>query len=52
MKKVRPVMVHWELNPFIESHHGDDEIAICADKVHKWRQLTGELKKGCGPQIW
>ena len=33
--KVRPVMDFSELNPFIESHTEDDEIAICADKVHK-----------------
>ena len=31
--KVRPVIDYHELNPFIDSHTGDDEIAICADKV-------------------
>ena len=41
---VRPVIYNCELNLFIESHTGDDETAICADKVRKWRQLKGELK--------
>lgn len=42
--KVRPVMDYRELNTFVESHTGDDEIAICADKLRRWRQLQGELK--------
>lgn len=42
--KVRPVMDYRELNAFVESHTGDEEIAVCAEKVRKWRQLQGELK--------
>ena len=30
--KVRPVMDYSELNTFIESYTGNDEIAICVDK--------------------
>ena len=42
--KVRPVMDFRELNEFIESHTGDENTAVCAEKVRKWRQLGGELK--------
>ena len=42
--KVRPVMDYRELNGFVECHTGDDEVAVCSDKVRKWRQLQGELK--------
>lgn len=42
--KVRPVMDYRELNLFVESHTGDDETAVCADKLRSWRKLHGELK--------
>lgn len=42
--KVRPVMDYRELNNFVESHTGDEQTAVCADKVRRWRQLRGELK--------
>jgi len=42
--KVRPVMDYRELNAFVESHTGDEENAVCAEKVRAWRQLPGELK--------
>lgn len=42
--KVRPVMDYRELNPYVESHTGDEQTAVCAEKVRKWRQLKGELK--------
>ena len=42
--KVWPVMDYRELNDIVECHTGDDEIAVCADKVRKWRQLQGEIK--------
>merc|ERR1712055_400958 len=42
--KVRPVMDYRELNAFVESHTGDDNTAVCAEKVRDWRQLQGELK--------
>ena len=42
--KVRPVMEYRELNQFVESHTGDEQTAICAEKVRKWRQLQGDLK--------
>lgn len=42
--KVRPVMDYRELNEFVESHTGDEQTAVCAEKVRKWRQLPGELK--------
>ena len=42
-------MDYRELNLFNESHTGDDEIAICADKSAQLRQLKGELIEGRGP---
>ena len=42
--KVRPVMDYRELNDFVECHTGDDMVAVCGEKVRKWRQLQGELK--------
>lgn len=42
--KVRPVMDYRELNDFVECHTGDECVAICADKVRKWRQWEGEVK--------
>jgi ribonuclease HI len=42
--KVRPVMDYRELNTFIECHTGDEAVAICAEKVRKWRQLPGRVK--------
>lgn len=42
--KVRPVMDYRELNGFVECHTGDDMVAVCGDKIRKWRQLTGDLK--------
>lgn len=42
--KVRPVMDYRELNHFVQSHTGDEEIAICAEKVRRWRKLHGELR--------
>lgn len=42
--KVRPVMDYRELNNFVECHTGDDMVAVCGDKIRKWRQLQGTLK--------
>ena len=42
--KVRPVMDYRELNEFVECHTGDEHVAICAEKVRKWRQLDNKLK--------
>ena len=42
--KVHPVMDYRELNNFVECHTGDDMVAVCGEKVRKWRQLQGELK--------
>jgi transposase InsO family protein len=42
--KVRPVMDYRELNAFVECHTGDDKVAVCGEKIRKWRQLCGELK--------
>ena len=42
--KVRPVMDYRELNDFVECHTGDDMVAVCGDKIRKWRQLSGDLK--------
>ena len=42
--KVRPLMDYQELNQFVESHTGDEQTAVCAEKVRKWRQLQGDLK--------
>ena len=42
--KLRPVMDYRELNDFVECHTGDDMVAVCGEKVRKWRQLQGELK--------
>ena len=42
--KAHPVMDYRELNNFVECHTGDDMVAVCSEKVTKWRQLQGELK--------
>ena len=42
--KVRSVMDYRELNDFVECHTGDDMVAVCGDKIRKWRQLSGDLK--------
>lgn len=42
--KVRPVMDYSELNDFVECHTGYDMVAVCGEKVRRWRQLQGELK--------
>ena len=41
--KVRPVLDFRELNEYIECHTGDDVIAVCGEKIRKWRQEEGEL---------
>ncbi|XP_067949793.1 uncharacterized protein [Watersipora subatra] len=41
--KVRPVMDYRELNAFVESHTGGDAVAVCGEKIRKWRQLRGRL---------
>ena len=41
---MHPVMDYHELNDFVECHTGDDMVAVCSEKVRKWRQLQGELK--------
>ena len=42
-------MDYRELNDFVECHTGDDMVAVCGDKIRKWRQLSGDLKAygGC-----
>ena len=42
--KVHPVMDYHELNDFHECHTHDEMVAVCGEKVRKWRQLQGELK--------
>ena len=42
--KVRLVMDYRELNEFVESHTGDEQTGVCAEKVRHWRHLGGELK--------
>jgi len=42
--KVRPVMDYRELNNYVESHTGDDKVAVCGEKIRKWRQLKGNLQ--------
>ena len=42
--KVRPVMDYRELNTFVESHTGDEQTAVCGEKIRKWRQLRGSLR--------
>ena len=37
-------MDYWELNQFVESHTGDEQTDVCAEKLWKWRQLQGDLK--------
>merc|ERR1712055_271038 len=39
-----PVLDYRELNAFVESHTGDNNTAVCAEKVRAWRQLQGDLK--------
>ena len=39
--KVRPVMDYCELNDFVECHTGDDMVAVCGEKVRKWRSVAG-----------
>ena len=41
--KVRPVMDYRELNEFVECHTGDDEIAVCAEKLRAWRRVGGKI---------
>ena len=31
-------------NDFVECHTGDDMVAVCGDKIRKWRQLSGDLE--------
>ena len=42
--KVRPVMDYRELNDYVECHTGNDMVAVCGEKIRKWRKLKGELK--------
>ena len=42
--KVRPVMDYRELNDYLECHTGDGNVAVCNEKLRKWRQLAGSLK--------
>jgi len=37
-------MDYRELNTFVECHTGDDKVAVCGEKIRKYRQLRGELK--------
>ena len=37
-------MDYRELNDFVECHTGDDMVAVCGDKIRKWRQLSEDLK--------
>ncbi|XP_067932754.1 uncharacterized protein [Watersipora subatra] len=41
--KVQPVMDYRELNAFVESHTGGDAVAVCGEKIWKWKQLRGKL---------
>ncbi|XP_067945155.1 uncharacterized protein [Watersipora subatra] len=42
--KVHPVMDFRELNALVECHTDDVVVAVCADKIRKWRQLWNERK--------
>ena len=42
--RVRPVIDYRELNAFVECHTGDEMVAVCGEKIRKWRQLRGELR--------
>jgi len=37
-------MDYRELNAFVECHTGDDKVAVCGERIRKWRQLCGKLK--------
>ena len=41
--KVRPVINYSELNAFVKYHTSDEMVAVCGEKIRKWRQLHGEL---------
>ena len=41
---MQPVMDYRELNNYVESHTGDDKVAVCSEKIRKWRQLKGNLR--------
>ena len=46
--KVRPVMDIRELNAFVESHTGDEQTAVCVEKVPKWRPSSSlTILAGC-----
>ena len=36
-------MDYRELNAFVECQTGDEMVAVCGEKIRKWRQLRGEL---------
>ena len=42
--KVWPVMNYRELNTFVKCHTSDEMVAVCGEKIRKWRQLCGELR--------
>ena len=42
--KVRPVLDYRKLNPYISSHTGDDGVAVCGEKIRKWRQMNATLQ--------
>ena len=42
--KVRLVMNYRKLNAFVKCHTGDKMVAVCGEKIRKWRQLHGELR--------
>ena len=37
-------MDYRELNAFVECYTGDEMVAVCGEKIRKWRQLCGELR--------
>ena len=44
--KARPVNNYRELNAFAECHTGVEMVAVCGEKIRKWRQWRGELRVG------
>ena len=42
--KVRPVLDFRELNEFVQSHTGGEEVNVCNNKLREWRRTNGELE--------
>ena len=38
------LMDYRELNTFVKCHTSDEMVAVCGEKIRKWRQLCEELR--------